>query len=342
MCIAGTRTRRLATWLAGFLSFGLPRHALADPPLPRDPEIARVLGALAHIDLEAMRARTAAERFDGAYARDPHPRWAIAGAEAWMAVPNPSLARERYLRAAADPALETATRTKLAGRIQDAEVLAPIVERARRATETKRHGDAVTAWLDVFELAHLGRAILFAARAAEDGRMWADATNLLQRCAARSDLSQEEQSEVAAAVVRNRNAIAAEEAARRRPRPATTTSLAGGLLLGLGGALVAGGIGALVAADEEYGRLDAAILNRDEGPVSVLTRREALELGDGGARWTATGWSAIAAGALALGFGTYWVLREPTADTPRPSDTSVGVGFTTAPGGALLWARVAR
>ncbi len=313
--------------------------------MPRDPEIARVLGALAHLDFEAKRARSAADRFDAAYARDPHPRWAIAAAEAWMAVPNPATARERFLLAGADPQLAADVRTRLAGRIRDAETFAPLVTRARKASDAKDHAKAMTMWLEVFDAMDLGRALLFAARAAEDASQWADAARLFARCGPRSDLSQEEQNEAASALAHARSAIDAEEAARNRPHFTDSESLTGGILLGLGGLMFSGGIAALVAADAEYERIDSALETGRDAPISAMTRREVLELQTFAERWTAVGWVGLAAGAMGLGFGTWLTLREPPRRgrvVPPPARSNVSFGLVPFDDGGFVWARFSR
>jgi hypothetical protein len=259
-----------------------------------------------------------------------------------MNVPNPPTARERFLLAGADPQLASDVRTRLAGRIRDAETVAPLVARARKATDAKDHGKAMTAWLEVFDAMDLGRALLFAARAAEDGGKWADAARLFARCGSRNDLSQEEQNEAASSLAHARSAIDAEDAARNRPRVADGGSLAGGILLGLGGLLFGGGIAAFVAADAEYDRIDSALETGRADPISVMTRREVLELETFAERWTTVGWLGLAAGAVGLGLGTWLTLREPPARgrvVPSPARSNVSFGLAPLENGGFVWAR---
>lgn len=253
-----------------------------------DPDAAKTVAAEGQLLLEAFEGAAAAERFERAHSLDSQDIWRVAAAEAWLvaAEPERALTHLRALREGASPRLR-----------ELAEALLPIVTRARAATLQGAHRDAARAWTEAFAKKAVGRYRLEEARSTL--RAGGDAQALFADLDGRSDLSRAERSEVADVLVRLRNPL---PTLPERPNSAPTAAPMW-MVVG-GGALLIGGVVAVVVADGQRADVRES-LARDPG-ARDLTRAEALTLWNEAQTLNAVGLIGGGVGLLLAGSGALW------------------------------------
>lgn len=253
-----------------------------------DPDAAKTVAAEGQLLLEAFEGALAAERFERAHSLDSQDIWRMAAAEAWIvaAEPERALTHLRALPDGANPRLR-----------ELAEALALIVKRARTATLQEAHRDAARAWSEAFAKRAIGRYRLEEARSTL--RAGGEAETLFADLEGRPDLSRAERIEVADVLVRMRNPLP-----ELPDRPDAARTAAPMWMVVGGGALLLGGVVALVVADGQRAEVRES-LARD--PASRdMTRAEALTLWDEAQTLNAVGLIGGGVGLVLAGSGALW------------------------------------
>ncbi len=273
------RRRRARTTILG-VAFALativggasPTRAEPDPE--PDADLAKTMAADAQLALEVHEEARAGERFDRAHALDGHPIWCFAAAEAWLAAIEPERALERIRQIEGDARLTAiVSAERLRAVAERAERLAPIVQKAKRATLAESHAAAAQAWAEAFAAMPSGHLLLEQARSTLRARQVTEAEAMLVELERRVDLSRAERLEVDEHLARIRAPFSAMPApARERDSAAPMWLVVGG------GALVVGGVVALVVASAQRDDVRAAMAQ--DAPVRSMTRAEALALED--------------------------------------------------------------
>jgi len=207
-------------------------------------------------------------------------------------------------------------------RLALARVLVGVVARARELTKRKDHARAMSAWEEALGVLPNGHFAVAAAKAAEDAGRVTDVLRLARVAEASSDLSREERRWVASTLAR---VTAPVMVIPTSELPSST--VAPWVLVGTGGALVLGGIVALVVGDAAWSDVEAMKAGASDGVVFETTRAAAEERADRARRWTTVGWVGMAVGAVAAGLGAGWLAAEVPARAPGGVVVSVRGGF---------------
>lgn len=276
------------------------RVSAAEP----DPEAARALASKARDALRDNAPEEAADWFDQADAVAPHPIWRLAAGDAWLQAGEPAVARARF-EAAIAGGIDGEARVDAAGKRELADTLAPIVERARALTKAADYVRAMRAWDEAFAVMPLGRFLVAAARAADNGGRDVDLARLVRIAEPRTDLAAEDRRWVASVIART----APVPPVRVEQQPAVAPSPVGpSVLVGVGGAIAVGGIVALLVGDDAWSDVREMKAGVTDGVVFSATRAEAESRADEARAWTMGGWVGVGVGVVMAAVGGGWLL----------------------------------
>lgn len=299
--------------------WGSAGAATADEP---DPEAARGLAAKGREALRENEPQVAAGWFEAAARVAPNPLWELAAGDAWLVSAEPAAA-VAHLEAAIAAGLDKEVVADAQKRLALAKLLVGIVARSRELTKRKDYARAMSAWEEAFGVLPLGRFAILAARAADDGGRVMDVLRLARVAEASPDLSREERRWVASALARVTAPVVVPPAREASP----ASAVAPWVLVGTGGALVLGGVAALLFGDAAWSDVHEMKAGASDGVVFATTRAAAEQRADLARTWTAVGWVGIAVGAVAAGLGVGWLAAEVPARTPGGVVVSMRGGF---------------
>ncbi len=257
-----------------------------------DLDAAKTVAAEAQLLLEGFDGAAAAALFERANHLDGQVIWLFAAAEAWLVAAEPGRALDHLKLVRGTTGGLAPERVEAA--VALAEVLVPIVGRARAATLSQAHAAAAAAWGEAHTKRPVGRYRLEEARATV--RAGLGALALFEELERRSDLSRAERLEVADTLVRLRNPLP-----DLSVQALETPSAAPMWLVVGGGALVVGGVVALAVAEGQRADVRASLEREPDG--RSMTRAEALTSWEQAQALNAAGWIGGGVGLALVGSG---------------------------------------